>query len=86
MTCQPPDETLTTAEAADELNMSERQVRRYLTAGKLNGSRDTGHWKTTVLDIWKFKGIEIEMLENWRRYCLADDERQQESEDSDGQS
>ena len=82
MTCQPPDESLTTAEAADELNMSERQVRRYLIAGQLKGSRSTGRWKTTALDIWRFKGIAAEMLENWRCYCLEDEARRCETADS----
>lgn len=66
----PPDEIFTAAEAATELNRSEKQVRRYLASGLLGGDRKTGHWKTTALEIWRFKNIADEMLENWRRYCL----------------
>lgn len=80
MNHQPPDESLTSADAADELNMSERQVRRYLKTGKLRGSCETGRWKTTALDIWRFKGIDAEMLESWRRYCLENDVRRNRSD------
>lgn len=70
MELQPPDAPLSISEAADELNRSERQVRRYLEAGKLKGSRSTGRWTLTALDVWRFKGIESEMLQNWRTYCI----------------
>ncbi|RKF15352.1 hypothetical protein D6850_11075 [Roseovarius spongiae] len=71
----PPDEIFTAAEAAAELNRSAKQVRRYLAAGILGGNRKSGHWTTTALDIWRFKNIADEMLENWRRYCLELEER-----------
>lgn len=71
----PPDETFTAAEAAAELNKSAKQVRRYLAKGILGGDRKSGHWTTTALDIWRFKNIADEMLENWRRYCLELEER-----------
>lgn len=72
----PPDEIFTASEAAAELNRSAKQVRRYLAAGILGGNRKSGHWTTTALDIWRFKNIADEMLENWRRYCLELDERE----------
>lgn len=71
----PPDEIFTAAEAAAELNRSAKQVRRYLATGILGGNRKSGHWTTTALDIWRFKNIADEMLENWRRYCLELEER-----------
>ncbi|WP_068302664.1 hypothetical protein [Pararhodobacter sp. CCB-MM2] len=71
----PPDEIFTAAEAAAELNRSAKQVRRYLATGILGGNRRSGHWTTTALDIWRFKNIADEMLENWRRYCLELEER-----------
>lgn len=73
----PPDEILTAAEAAAELNRSPKQVRRYLERGLLKGDRSSGQWKTTALDIWRFKNIADDMLENWRRYCLEREERRE---------
>ena len=71
----PPDETFTAAEAAAELDRSPKQVRRYLETGILGGSRASGRWTTTALDIWRYKNIADEMLENWRRYCIEIEER-----------
>lgn len=65
-----PDEVFTAREAAAEIGKSSKTVRRYLEQGLLKGSNRAGRWQTTALDIWRFKGIADEMLENWRRYCL----------------
>lgn len=64
-----PDESYTAAEAGVELKRSERQVLRYLASGRLHGSRASGRWTVTALQIWTFHGIEDEMLKNWRAYC-----------------
>ncbi|MBK1637319.1 helix-turn-helix domain-containing protein [Rhodovulum adriaticum] len=82
MLTTPPDETYTTPEAANQLEVSDRQVRRYLSSGRLKGTRVRGHWTTTALDIWRFKGIADEMLESWRRYCIEYQERQAAKKES----
>ncbi|MCZ4262606.1 hypothetical protein O4G76_17350 [Limimaricola sp. G21655-S1] len=70
-----PDATYTVAEAGVVLERSERQVLRYLEAGRLRGSRASGRWILTALHIWEFQGIADAMLENWRNYCrLAEQE------------
>lgn len=65
----PPDETYSTAEAAQLLRRCERQTLRYLTAGRLNGSRASGRWTVTALAIWRFQGVEQEMMALWSDYC-----------------
>ena len=65
----PPDESYTAAEAGDILGKSERQVLRYLSDGRLGGSRASGRWMTTALQIWKFQGIAEEMMHSWRVTC-----------------
>lgn len=65
----PPDESYTAAEAGDILAKSERQVLRYLSDGRLGGSRASGRWMTTALQIWKFQGIADEMMHSWRVAC-----------------
>lgn len=65
----PPDESYTAAEAGDILGKSERQVLRYLSHGRLGGSRASGRWMTTALQIWKFQGIAEEMMHSWRITC-----------------
>ncbi|SFQ04819.1 helix-turn-helix domain-containing protein [Tranquillimonas alkanivorans] len=72
----PPDDILTTAEAAVELRCSPRQVQRLLKAGLLDGTFRNGRWQTTALAIWRYKGIEADMtrlwLDHWRE-ASADD-------------
>lgn len=69
----PPDEIYTAAEAGEILRRSERQVLRYLTDGRLRGSKASGRWMVTALQIWEFQGIADEMMANWRAWCrLAD--------------
>jgi hypothetical protein len=68
-----PDEPYTVAEAAQILVRSERQVLRYLTSGRLRGSKASGRWMVTALQVWAFQGIADEMLANWRDYCRAVD-------------
>lgn len=64
-----PDETFTVAEAGVVLERSERQVLRYLEAGRLRGSKASGRWMLTAFHIWEFQGIADAMMENWRVYC-----------------
>ncbi|MCP1169383.1 hypothetical protein [Limimaricola litoreus] len=64
-----PDETFTVAEAGVVLERSERQVLRYLEAGRLRGSKASGRWMLTAFHIWEFQGIADAMMENWRTYC-----------------
>lgn len=64
-----PDESYSAAEAAELLRKSERQILRYLANGRLGGSRASGRWLTTALQIWRFQGISDDMLENWRLFC-----------------
>lgn len=67
----PPDEPYSAAEAAAVIGRSAKQVRRYLESGTLRGSNSSGRWMTTALALWKFQGIETEMMAAWRDYCLA---------------
>lgn len=66
----PPDETYSPAEAGAVLGRSERQVLRYLSDGRLEGSRISGRWRVTAVALWRFQGIEAEMLALWCDYCL----------------
>jgi hypothetical protein len=68
-----PDEPYTIAEAAEILVRSERQVLRYVSSGRLRGSRASGRWMVAALQVWEFQGIADEMLANWREYCKAAD-------------
>lgn len=65
-----PDETFSAREAADFLLKSERQVQRYLTDGKLQGSRKNGRWQLTALELWRFQGIARETQDIWIDYCV----------------
>lgn len=64
-----PDDSYSAAEAAQRLEVSERQVHRYLEKGRLHGSKASGRWRITELQIWVFQGIADEMLASWREYC-----------------
>lgn len=77
----PPDESYSTAGAAVELGTSERQALRYLKSGKLEGSQASGHWRTTALAIWKFRGIADDMMSSWREYCATFEEKQKAQEE-----
>ena len=74
-TIEPPDKSYSAAEAGEELERSGRQVLRYLSSGQLRGSRASGRWTVTALQIWQFQGIAEEMLENWRAYCRQEDDQ-----------
>jgi hypothetical protein len=65
----PPDETYSTAQAARLLDMSERQCARHLKAGLIKAHRPNGRWRVTALALWKYLGIEQEMLRLWLDYC-----------------
>lgn len=67
----PPDEPYSVEETAEILRKSGRQVLRYLASGALRGSRASGAWTVTAVQIWRFLGIEDEMLANWRAYCRS---------------
>lgn len=69
-----PDDSYSAAEAAVQLNKSERQVQRYLSSGRLRGSKASGSWTVTALQIWQFHGIAEEMLQSWREYCRTFEE------------
>lgn len=74
-----PDESYSTAEAGKILERSERQVLRYLTRGLLRGSKASGHWKVTALQIWEFRGIADAMMDSWRAHCRpAEGEKESE--------
>ncbi|WP_116081782.1 helix-turn-helix domain-containing protein [Tropicimonas sp. IMCC34011] len=66
-----PDDSYSAAEAAQRLEVSERQVHRYLEKGRLRGSKASGRWRITELQIWVFQGIADEMLASWREYCRS---------------
>ncbi|WP_424934764.1 helix-turn-helix domain-containing protein [Amaricoccus macauensis] len=65
----PPDETYSTAEAAAILSVSERQCGRYLDAGLIRAQRPNGRWRVTALALWRYRGIEGEMMRLWLDYC-----------------
>jgi hypothetical protein len=69
----PPDETYSTAQAANLINKSEKQCGRYLEAGILKGTRPNGRWQVTAYAIWKYLGIEQEMMRLWLDYCQSPD-------------
>lgn len=75
-----PDETYSVAEAGGLLRKSERQVLRYLTNGRLRGSKASGRWTVTALQIWAFQGIADEMMACWRDYCRAAEPAPEKSE------
>jgi hypothetical protein len=81
----PPDETYSTAEAASILRVSERQCARYLAKGLISARRPNGHWLVTAVALWKYLGIEDEMMRVWLDYCgrspIGGSDR--DSEDSD---
>jgi hypothetical protein len=66
-----PDEVFTAAEAAVHLRRKTRQVQRYLERGLLAGTRPAGRWQTTALAIWRFQGIEQEMIDLWLKHCAS---------------
>lgn len=67
----PPDQPHSVEEAGVVLCKSGRQVLRYLKSGALRGSRASGNWTITMLQIWQFQGIADEMMANWREYCRS---------------
>ncbi len=82
----PPDEPYNVEEVGVVLRKSGRQVLRYLDSGALRGSRASGSWTVTALQIWQFQGISDEMLANWREYCRSDsirDKLQENQNDKD---
>lgn len=64
-----PSQVFGTAEAADEMNLSPRQVQRLLKEGKLQGSRPNGRWVTSAVAIWRYQGIEADMRDYWTDSC-----------------
>lgn len=69
-----PDDIFTAAEAAEQLRKTPRQVQRYLKTGLLAGNRPAGRWQTTALAIWRFQGIEQEMVDIWLKHCRREQE------------
>lgn len=67
----PPDEPYNVAEVGVVLRKSGRQVLRYLESGALRGSRASGNWTVTALQIWQYQGIADDMMSNWREYCRS---------------
>lgn len=65
-----PDTVFSASEAADYMGRSTRQVQRYLDDGKLLGNRNTGRWQVTAMAIWRFRGVEEEMVSAWVDYCV----------------
>jgi len=64
-----PDETYTVADVAKILRKSSRQIQRYLDTGLLKGQRRRGPWQITAIALWKYQGIDQEMLDLWVTYC-----------------
>lgn len=64
-----PDETYSTAEAASLLGVSERLCARYLADGLIRAKRPNGHWRVTAIAIWRYLGIDEEMMRLWLDYC-----------------
>ena len=64
-----PDETYSAREVAEILRKSPRQVQRYLDDGLIRGRRPKGSWQITALELWKFQGIEQDMMDIWITYC-----------------
>lgn len=73
-----PDDTFTAAEAAPHLRKSTRQVQRMLSAGLVHGVRRNGRWTLTALAIWRYHGIQEEMMKLWLEYCSQEAAKQDE--------
>lgn len=77
-----PEHSLTTAEAAQLLRTSTRQVQRELAAGRLKGVRHGHGWRITRLEVWRYLGIADAMLELWLEHLArtsSDGPRQPEA-------
>lgn len=75
----PPDEIYSTKEAAGLLGINPRSVQRRLEAGQLAGVRFGRTWRITALALWRYMGIEADMLALWRDYCREDAVAQREA-------
>ena len=60
-----PDDILTPEEAAELLRCHKRSVQRLLRSGALGGVMRQGRWRTTRLAVWRYSGIESEMMRAW---------------------
>jgi len=75
-----PDDTFTAAEAAPLLRKSTRQVQRMLNNGLVHGVRPNGRWTLTALAIWKYLGIDEDMMKSWLEFCTQEAARQKDQE------
>lgn len=81
-----PDETYSVTEVAEILRKSPRQVQRYLEKGLIAGRRPNGPWQVTALALWKYQGIETDMMDLWVTYCcrMAQSDDQNNNDKSNG--
>jgi hypothetical protein len=75
-----PDDTFTAAEAAPLLRKSTRQVQRMLNDGLVHGVQPNGRWTVTALAIWKYLGIDEDMIKLWLEYCTQEVAKQESEE------
>lgn len=80
-----PDETYSVTEVAEILRKSPRHVQRYLKDGLIEGRRPNGPWQVTALAVWKYQGIEQEMMDMWVTFCcrMAQSAEEKNKEESD---
>lgn len=74
-----PDDIFTPEEAGPHLRKSTRQVQRMLKNKELAGVFRNGRWNITAVAIWRYLGIEDEMVNIWIEFC----HRGQKPEDSE---
>ena len=64
-----PDDIFSPAEAGPHLRKSTRQVQRMLKNEELVGVSRNGRWVVTAVAIWRYLGIEDEMIDIWLKFC-----------------
>lgn len=62
-----PDEVFTSQEAAIFLGRSRRHIQRLLTNGKLEAVRPNGRWVISAVSLWRYLGIDDDMMRLWER-------------------
>jgi len=60
-----PESTLSSREVAETLRVTLRQAQRVIASGRLGSVQRTGRARVTRLALWRYLGVEAEMMRLW---------------------
>jgi len=60
-----PESTLSSREVAETLRVTLRQAQRVIASGRIRSVHRTGRARVTRLALWRYLGVEAEMMRLW---------------------